>query len=107
MTQPRGVRPAEGSRPRPASRTLTGGDLCSATEPDFGADQICKGLTAVVSVKLDHPEFEGSTRGCRPTPKCATVSDRPSSTTSGRWLKEDPERAAAVIDHIVQRPRRD
>lgn len=36
--------------------------LLTATDPDFDADRIGESLTAVVSVKLDRPEFEGSTR---------------------------------------------
>ncbi|MFJ9596694.1 hypothetical protein ACIRS3_28590 [Streptomyces virginiae] len=35
-----------------------------------------------MSVKLDRPEFEGSTRGWLGTPKCITASQKPSRTTS-------------------------
>ncbi|MER6199493.1 DNA gyrase subunit B [Streptomyces sp. NPDC001586] len=37
--------------------------LLTPADPDFGADRIGEGLTAVVSVKLDHPEFHGATNG--------------------------------------------
>ncbi|MFE2553664.1 hypothetical protein ACFXGI_34815 [Streptomyces sp. NPDC059355] len=37
--------------------------LLAEADPDLSVDQIGDGLTAVVSVKLDRPEFSGSTRG--------------------------------------------
>ncbi|MGW0876000.1 hypothetical protein ACWD3Z_36760 [Streptomyces sp. NPDC002740] len=37
--------------------------LLTPMDLDFGADRIGVGLTAVVSVKLDRPKFEGATRG--------------------------------------------
>ncbi|WP_259470978.1 hypothetical protein [Streptomyces sp. 1114.5] len=36
--------------------------LLAAADPDLSTDRICDGLTAVVSVRLDHPEFEGAIR---------------------------------------------
>jgi hypothetical protein len=36
--------------------------LLTPSDPDFTPTQLGAGLTAVVSVKLDHPEFEGATR---------------------------------------------
>ncbi|MFD5064293.1 hypothetical protein [Streptomyces sp. NPDC058394] len=37
--------------------------LLTKIDTDLRPDRLCDGLTAVVSVKLDHPEFEGATRG--------------------------------------------
>ncbi|WP_199828526.1 hypothetical protein [Streptomyces sp. WM6372] len=81
--------------------------LLTATDPDFDADRISEGLTAVVSVKLDRPEFEGSTRGVLGNAEVRDCVGQAVQDHLGRWLKDDPERAAAVIDRIVQCARRD
>ncbi|WP_229853301.1 ATP-binding protein [Streptomyces violascens] len=81
--------------------------LLTATEPDFGADRIGEGLTAVVSVKLDRPEFSGSTRGVLGNTEVRDCVAQAVQDHLGTWLEEDPERAAAVIDRIVQGARRD
>lgn len=80
--------------------------LLTATDPDFGADRIGEGLTAVVSVKLDRPEFSGSTWGVLENTEVRDCVGQAVQDHLGRWLKEDPERAAAVIDRIVQGARR-
>ncbi|MFE9636948.1 ATP-binding protein [Streptomyces sp. NPDC006463] len=81
--------------------------LLTATDRDFDADRISKSLTAVVSVKLDRPEFEGSTRGVLGNSEVRDCVGQAVQDHLGRWLKEDPERAAAVIDRIVHGARRD
>lgn len=81
--------------------------LLTATDPDFDADRIGEGLTAVVSVKLDRPEFSGSTRGVLENTEVRDCVGQAVQDHLGRWLKEDPKRAAAVIDRIVQGARRD
>ncbi|MER7000961.1 hypothetical protein [Streptomyces sp. NPDC000410] len=81
--------------------------LLTSMDPDFGADRIGDGLTAVVSVKLDRPEFEGAMRGVLGNSEVRRCVGQAVQDHVGRWLKEDPERAAAVIDQIVQGARRD
>nr|WSW70826.1 DNA gyrase subunit B [Streptomyces sp. NBC_00995] len=81
--------------------------LLTATDPDFGADRIGEGLTAVVSVKLDRPELEGSTRGMLGNSEVRDCVEQAVHDHLGRWLKDEPERAAAVVDRIVQGARRD
>ncbi|MFF4082873.1 ATP-binding protein [Streptomyces sp. NPDC001777] len=76
--------------------------LLTATAPGFGADRIGEGLTAVVSVKLDRPEFGGSTRGVLGNAEVRDCVGQAVRDHLGRWLEEDPERAAAVIDRIAR-----
>ncbi|MEV6079409.1 ATP-binding protein [Streptomyces sp. NPDC052069] len=66
-----------------------------------GPDRFDDGLTAVVSVKLDRPEFEGSTRGT-----LAHAEVRESVAPAVRdhlstWLAADPRRASAVVSRIA------
>ncbi|MFF2524226.1 hypothetical protein [Streptomyces liangshanensis] len=50
--------------------------LLAPTDPDPHTDRIDEGLTAVVSVKLDHPEFVGATRRQLSNPRRLTAEMR-------------------------------
>lgn len=76
--------------------------LLAGTDPGFGIERIGEGLTAVVSVKLEYPEFKGSTRGVLGN---AAVRDCVRDAVQehlGRWLAGNPQHAAAVIERIRQ-----
>ncbi|MFF3598081.1 ATP-binding protein [Kitasatospora indigofera] len=81
--------------------------LLTATDPGLDADRIGEGLTAVVSVKLDHPEFEGSTRGWLGNAAVRACVEQAVQEHFGKWLGGHAEQAAAVIDRIIQGARRD
>ncbi|MEJ8639754.1 ATP-binding protein [Streptomyces sp. MS2.AVA.5] len=75
--------------------------LLTAADPDLGTDRIGGGLTAVVSVKLDRPEFRGATHGALSgTTVRACVAEAVREHLGG-WLKGHPEQAAAVVGRIV------
>ncbi|MGW8984092.1 DNA gyrase subunit B [Streptomyces parvus] len=76
--------------------------LLKPDDPGLGADRVGEGLTAVVSVRLDRPEYDGSTRGRLGG---ATVRDGVEQGVRehlGSWLDRHPERAAAVIGRITR-----
>lgn len=73
------------------------------TPPELGVDRI-GGLTAVVAVKLDHPEFEGATRSRLGNPAVRDWVAQVVREHVGAWLAESPRRAAAVVDRIAVRP---
>lgn len=80
--------------------------LLTAADPDLCADQISEGLTAVVSVKLDHPEYLGATHG-----RLGGAAVHPCVAEAvrehlGAWLEGHPEQAAAVVGRIVRNTRR-
>lgn len=81
--------------------------LLTEADPGLDAERIGEGLTAVVSVKLDDPRFEGSIHdklGNGPVRACVgqAVQDH-----LGSWLAGNPEQAAAVVGRIVRGARRD
>ncbi|MFF4345541.1 ATP-binding protein [Kitasatospora sp. NPDC001540] len=74
--------------------------LLSPSDPDFTHTQLGAGLAAVLSVKLDRPEFEGATRdylGNGPVRACVAEAVREHLTT---WLRADPAQATAVLARI-------
>ena len=70
------------------------------------ADRVGAGLTAVVSVKLDRPEFEGSLRDRLGNTAVRACVGQAVREHLGEWLREHPEQAAAVLDRIVRAARR-
>ena len=74
----------------------------TATDPDFDTDLVGEGLTAVVSVKLERPEFEGATRGVLGNAAVHTCVRQAVQEELGGWLGEYPRQAAALIGRIVQ-----
>ncbi|WP_329116350.1 DNA gyrase subunit B [Streptomyces sp. NBC_01465] len=80
--------------------------LLLSTDPDIDPDHIGEGLTAVVSVKLDAPEFEGATRGVLGNAAAHTCVEQAVREHVNRWLDDHPEAAATVVDRILRSTRR-
>ncbi|MFJ9246710.1 ATP-binding protein [Streptomyces sp. NPDC101776] len=75
--------------------------LPAASDSDARADRIVEGLTAVVSVKLDHPEFLGSTRELLGNTEVRVCVAEAVQERLGEWFAEQPERAPELVDRIV------
>ncbi|BFV60595.1 hypothetical protein KCMC57_up56990 [Kitasatospora sp. CMC57] len=74
--------------------------LLTPSDLDFTPTQLGAGLTAIVSVKLDRPEFEGALRdrpGDGPVRTCVAEAVRDHLTN---WLRADPAQATAVLTQI-------
>ncbi|WP_405756676.1 ATP-binding protein [Streptomyces sp. NBC_01420] len=80
--------------------------LLKAADPDFDTQRVGEGLTAVLSMKLDRPELEGSTRGMLGNSEVRACVERAVEQHVGRWLAEYPGRAAAVVGRIAGPARR-
>ncbi|WP_329266866.1 DNA gyrase subunit B [Streptomyces sp. NBC_01451] len=74
----------------------------TAPAPDLNVDQISDGLTAVVSVKLDRPEFSGSKRGVLGGAAVRASVAEAVREYLATWLERHPEQAAAIIGRITQ-----
>ncbi|MFD7459314.1 MULTISPECIES: DNA gyrase subunit B [unclassified Streptomyces] len=70
--------------------------------PDLTADRVGAGLTAVISVKLDRPEYLGSTRGVLGNPAVRDCVAHAVRENVGAWLADAPQPAAAVVSRIVR-----
>ncbi|MGW2681537.1 ATP-binding protein [Streptomyces sp. NPDC001436] len=73
----------------------------SADDQDLTAEAIQEGLTAVISVKLAHPAFEGSTRTRLSNPEANTYVQEVIRRHLSDWLDRNPDEATAIIRHIV------
>ncbi|MFJ9432568.1 ATP-binding protein [Streptomyces sp. NPDC101490] len=73
----------------------------SADDQDLTAEAVQEGMTAVVSVKLAHPVFEGSTRTRLSNPEANTYVQEVVRRHLTDWLDHHPNQATAIIRHIV------
>jgi DNA gyrase subunit B len=74
--------------------------LLAAQSPDLATDRLSEGLTAVVSVKLEHPDFQGPIRGRLGNAEVRACVREAVQEHLGRWLEEHPKQAAAIIGRI-------
>jgi DNA gyrase subunit B len=75
--------------------------LLAATDPDVGADAIGAGLTAVVSVKLEYPQFEGCTHGALGNVEVRGCVRQAVEEHFGAWLADHPQQAAGILGRAV------
>lgn len=73
----------------------------SANDEDITTEAIYEGLTAVISVKLTHPVFEGATGTRLSNPEVGTYVQEVVRGHLTDWLDHHPDEAAAIIRHIL------
>ncbi|MFI5963911.1 DNA gyrase subunit B [Streptomyces asoensis] len=81
-----------------------GRGLLTARDAGPGAERIGEGLTAIVSVKLEQPEFLGAVRGLLGGAEVRACVAEAVRELLGGWFEEHPDRAAAIVDRIVRHP---
>jgi DNA gyrase subunit B len=79
--------------------------LLKEKEENLSGEDVREGLTAVVSVKLRDPQFEGQTKTKLGNPGMAGFVESIVNTGLGDFLEENPSEARAVITKAVQAQR--
>ncbi len=79
--------------------------LLKDKEDNLSGEDVREGLTAVVSVKLRDPQFEGQTKTKLGNPGMAGFVENIVNTGLGEFLEENPSEARAVIGKAVQAQR--
>ncbi len=79
--------------------------LLKEKEDNLSGEDVREGLTAVVSVKLRDPQFEGQTKTKLGNPGMAGFVESIVNTGLGEFLEENPSEARAVISKAVQSQR--
>ncbi len=72
--------------------------LLKEKEENLTGDDIKEGLTAVVSVKLPNPEFEGQTKNKLGNPEARGYVDKVMSEYFGYYLDENPQIAKKIVN---------
>jgi len=79
--------------------------LLKEKEGNLSGEDVREGLTAVISVKLRDPQFEGQTKTKLGNPGMAGFVESIVNTGLGEFLEENPSEARAVIMKSVQAQR--
>jgi len=79
--------------------------LLKEKEDNLSGEDVREGLTAVISVKLRDPQFEGQTKTKLGNPGMAGFVESIVNTGLGEFLEENPSEAKAVIMKSVQAQR--
>jgi len=71
--------------------------LVKEKEENLTGDDVREGLTAVISVKLPDPQFEGQTKGKLGNPEIRTVVEKVLNEYFSYYLEENPAEAKKII----------
>jgi DNA gyrase subunit B len=72
-------------------------NLLKAKDTAFQGDDVREGLTAIVSVRLADPQFEGQTKAKLGNTEIRSLVERTTNEHFGRWLEEHPNPAKAIV----------
>ncbi len=65
------------------------------------ADDVKEGLTAIISVKLREPQFEGQTKSKLGTPEMRTYVQQVMNEAFATYLEENPRDARAIVEKVA------
>ena len=66
-------------------------------EPNFGGDDIREGITAIITVKLRDPQFEGQTKSKLGNVPVRSLVEKATNDKLYEWLDENPNEARAIV----------
>ncbi len=72
-------------------------NLLKPKDAAFQGDDVREGLTAIISVRLGDPQFEGQTKAKLGNTEIRSLVERTTNEHFGRWLEEHPNPAKAIV----------
>ncbi|GIU86998.1 MAG: DNA gyrase subunit B [Acidimicrobiia bacterium] len=72
-------------------------NLVKGRDAAFQGDDVREGLTAIVSVRLPEPQFEGQTKAKLGNTEIRSLVERATNEHFSRWLEEHPNPAKAIV----------
>jgi len=76
-------------------------NLIKEGEDNFTGEDVREGLTAVISISLREPQFEGQTKAKLGNPEARTAIEAVFSEDFSAYLEENPNDARAIINKVV------
>ena len=71
------------------------------SEPALSGDDIREGLTAIVSIKIEEPQFEGQTKTKLGNSEVTGAVDMAIGEALGYYLEEHPKEAKIIVDKVI------
>ncbi|MEX1997878.1 MAG: DNA topoisomerase (ATP-hydrolyzing) subunit B [Candidatus Andersenbacteria bacterium] len=75
--------------------------LLREKDENLTADDVKEGLTAIVSVKMREPQFEGQTKSKLGSPEMRSYVTQVMSESFGEYLEEHPRDARAMVEKVA------
>ena len=80
-------------------------NLLKEKEDNLLGEDIREGLTAIISVKLAEPQFEGQTKGKLGNVSIRSLVERATNERLADWLEENPKEGGQIVAKAVQASR--
>lgn len=72
--------------------------LFKENDPNLSGEDVREGLTAIISVKIPEPQFEGQTKTKLGNSEARTITDSLFSESFSRFMAENPTVARKIVD---------
>ena len=76
-------------------------NLLKEKEPNLQGEDIREGITAIISVRLRDPQFEGQTKGKLGNTSIKTLVQKATNDRLGEWFEQNPTEANKVVKKAV------
>ncbi len=76
-------------------------NLLKEKEPNLQGEDIREGITAIISVRLRDPQFEGQTKGKLGNTSIKTLVQKATNDKLGEWFEQNPTEANKVVKKAV------
>ncbi len=80
-------------------------NLLKEKDENLRGEDIREGLTAIVSVRLSEPQFEGQTKGKLGNVSMRSLVERATNEKLADWLEENPREGGQIVAKAVQASR--
>ena len=80
-------------------------NLLKEKEDNLLGEDIREGLTAIISVRLAEPQFEGQTKGKLGNVSIRSLVERATNEKLAEWLEENPKEGGQIVAKAVQASR--
>jgi len=80
-------------------------NLLKEKDENLAGEDIREGLTAIVSVRLAEPQFEGQTKGKLGNVSIRSLVERATNEKLADWLEENPKEGGQIVAKSVQASR--
>ena len=76
-------------------------NLLKEKEPLLDGNDIREGLTAIISVRLREPQFEGQTKGKLGNVPVRSLVERATNAKLASWLEENPKEGGQIVQKAI------
>jgi len=78
-----------------------GKNLLKEKDPNLLGEDIREGITAIISVRLREPQFEGQTKAKLGNTSMKTLVQRATNDKLGQWFEENPTEANKIVKKAI------